>query len=228
VRWRHPTFGLLYPEDFVPLAERVGLIRSMTRLVIELAIEELARLDASGNHLQMSVNISRYDLIDEALPSHIVSLLAARQITPQRLTLEITESSLGDDPEHSRASIERLRACGIRISIDDFGVGYSSMSQLLQLPVDELKIDKTFVLALGVDHRARAVIAATIDLARALDLALVAEGIEDSEALKAVHEMGIDIAQGYFIACPFTADQLDEFLMHPSRIVEKATWPTTG
>jgi diguanylate cyclase (GGDEF)-like protein len=223
VRWRHPRFGLLYPEDFVPLAERVGLICSMTRLILELAVEQQARLDDAGHRLQMSVNISRFDLIDAGLPSFIVALLDRYGIEPSRLTLEVTESSLGEHPTRSSESIERLRERGIRISIDDFGVGYSSMSQLLELRVDELKIDKSFVLALGHDHRARAVIGATIDIARALKLTLVAEGIEDSATLKAVHDMGIDIAQGYFIACPFTQRQLDEFLMHPSTIVQRET-----
>jgi len=225
VRWRHPTFGLLYPEDFVPLAERIGLINSMSRLVLELAAEELVRLDRAGHRLQMSVNLSRHDLLDEGLAAFIDEVLANNGVAAARLTLEITESSLGEDPALTKASIERLRARGIRISIDDFGVGYSSLSQLLELTVDELKIDKSFVLALSTDERARAVIGATIQVARALHLDIVAEGIESSQSLKAVHELGIDIAQGYFIACPFTTDQLDEFLMHPDSIVAHASGP---
>ena len=221
VRWRHPRFGLLYPEDFISLAERVGLIHDMTRLVLDLAICETARLDGAGHHLQMSVNLSRSDLVDEGLASFIGGLLDRYGVAPHRLTLEITESSLGEDPVHSAKCIESLRAQGMRISIDDFGVGYSALSQLLELTVDELKIDKSFVLALETDFRARAVIGATISVARALGLTIVAEGIETSESLKAVHDLGIDVAQGYFIACPFTSDQLDEFLLAPSSIVEE-------
>ena len=139
-----------------------------------------------GDQLQMSVNISRYDLLDDELPDLVARLLHDGGVDPTRLTLEITETSLVEEPAHSRRSIERLRAQGIRISIDDFGVGYSSMSQLLQLSVDQLKIDKSFVLALGADDRAKAVISATIELARALGLTVVAEGIENLHSLSVV------------------------------------------
>ena len=212
VRWRHPAFGLLYPDDFVPLCERTGMIRSLTRTVIELAVEELARLDRQGLALQMSANISRFDLLDDELPEYVDVVLSRHRVAPERLTLEVTESSLSDDPARATRSIVRLRERGIRVSIDDFGVGYSSLSQLLELPVDELKIDKTFVLALGVDARARAVVSATVELARALGLTVVAEGIESSTSLRAVTELGVDIAQGYFVACPFTSTQLDDYL----------------
>jgi diguanylate cyclase (GGDEF)-like protein len=212
VRWRHPTFGLLYPADFVPLCERIGMIRSLTRRVIELAVTELARLDRTGRSLQMSVNISRLDLLDDELPGYVDVVLAQHRVSPERLTLEVTETAISKDPTHAATSIVHLRERGVRISIDDFGVGYSSLSQLLELPVDELKIDKSFVLALGVDARARAVVTATIELARALGLTVVAEGIESSTSLHAVAELGVDVAQGYFVACPYTSSQLDAHL----------------
>jgi diguanylate cyclase (GGDEF)-like protein len=212
VRWRHPTFGLLYPADFVPLCERIGMIQTLTRRVIELAVTELARLDRDGQSLQMSVNISRLDLLDDELPGYIDVVLAQHRVAPERLTLEVTETAISKDPSHASSSIVRLRESGLRISIDDFGVGYSSLSQLLELPVDELKIDKSFVLALGVDARARAVVTATIELARALGLTVVAEGIESSTSLRAVTELGVDVAQGYFVACPYTSAQLDAYL----------------
>jgi diguanylate cyclase (GGDEF)-like protein len=217
-RWRHPTFGLLYPCDFVPLAERTGLVHALTRAVLERAITELARLRRGGYELQMSVNISRHDLLDDELPDLIARLLARHGLAPGWLTLEITETCLVEEPAHSKQSIERLRAQGIRISIDDFGVGYSSMSQLLQLAVDELKIDKTFVLALGVDDRARAVISATIELARALGLTVVAEGIESLHSLAVVSSLGVDLGQGYFVAVPFTSRQLGDFLANPAAV----------
>jgi diguanylate cyclase (GGDEF)-like protein len=212
VRWRHPTFGLLYPDDFVPLCERTGMIRSLTRTVIDLAVAELARLDATGYRLGIRVNISRVDLHDEELPGYVDVVLARHGVAPERLTLEVTETSLSEDPDRTRRSIVRLRERGILVSIDDFGVGYSSLSQLLELPVDELKIDKSFVLALGVDARARAVVTATVELARALGLTVVAEGVESSTGLHAVEELGVDVAQGYFVACPFTSAQLDAYL----------------
>jgi len=212
VRWRHPTRGLLYPDEIVSLAERVGLILPLTRAVLEQAIGEASRLDRGGHQLHMSVNITRYDLLDDQLPNYVDQLLEENNFPSRRLTLEITESSVGEDPENAKRCIEELRDRGIRISIDDFGVGYSSMSQLLDLPIDELKIDKSFIFALGSDRRARAIVSSAIELARALDLTLVAEGIETSASLKMLEEIGADIGQGYFIAQPLTSLQLDKFL----------------
>jgi EAL domain-containing protein (putative c-di-GMP-specific phosphodiesterase class I) len=212
VRWKHPSRGLLYPDEIVSLAERVGLILPLTRAVLEQAIGEASRLDRAGHQLQMSVNITRYDLLDDQLPSFIYQLLAKHQFPPSRLTLEITESSIGEDPENAKRCIEKLRERGIGISIDDFGVGYSSMSQLLNLPIDELKIDRSFIQALGSDRRARAIVRSAIELARALDLTLVVEGIETCENLTVVREIGADIGQGYVIAQPLSSSQLDKFL----------------
>jgi diguanylate cyclase (GGDEF)-like protein len=212
VRWKHPTRGLLYPDDIISLAENVGLILPLTRAVLEQSIVETRRLDRRGHRLQMSVNITRYDLLDDRLPSFICQLLEENDVPSSRLTLEITESSVGEDPENAKRCIEELRERGIGISIDDYGVGYSSMSQLLDLPIDELKIDKSFVQALGVDRRARAIVSSAIELARALDLTLVAEGIETSANLKILEGLGADIGQGWVIAQPLSSAQLDKFL----------------
>ena len=164
----------------------------------------------------MSVNICRYDLIDEQLPAYIDELLERNHLPPDRLTLEVTESCLGDDPAGVKRSIQQLRARGIRISIDDFGVGYSSMSQLLELPIDELKIDKSFVLILDADHCARAIVSATVELARALNVVVVAEGVENATTLESLRRLGADVAQGFHIALPLTPNQLDTFLGQPS------------
>jgi diguanylate cyclase (GGDEF)-like protein len=212
VRWKHPTRGLLYPDDIISLAERVGLILPLTRAVLEQAIVEARRLDGAGYRLQMSVNITRYDLLDDQLPSFIIQLLEKNGVPSSQLTLEITESSVGEDPENAKRCIEELRERGIGISIDDYGVGYSSMSQLLDLPIDELKIDKSFVQALGVDRRARAIVSSAIELARALDLTLVAEGIETAANLEILKEIGADVGQGWVIAQPLSSGQLDKFL----------------
>jgi predicted signal transduction protein with EAL and GGDEF domain len=216
VRWNHPTRGLVYPDEFIPMAERVGLIIPLTRVVLRKALTEMVRLDHRGHRLNMSVNISHLDLIDEKLPSYITILLEEFGVEPQRLTLEVTESSLGEDPVRARRSIDQLRALGVRISIDDFGVGYSSMSQLLEMPIDELKIDKTFVFALENDVRARAVISSTIELGRALHVTVVAEGIETFSHHQLLRTLGADIAQGFFIARPKTSQQLDAYLSSPA------------
>ena len=217
VRWQHPTRGLLYPESFVSLAERTGLIPELTRAVLELAIEEAAELDSLGHVLQMSVNISRYDLVDEALPSFIDELLDRYHVAHHRLTLEVTESCLASDPEHVSRSIRNLRMRGVRISIDDFGVGHSSMSQLLELPIDELKIDKSFILALQTDKRAGAIISSAVELGRALNLTIVAKGVESAHSLALLQRLGTDVAQGYQIARPLTAAKLHQYLIEAAQ-----------
>jgi diguanylate cyclase (GGDEF)-like protein len=212
VRWKHPSRGLLYPDEIVSLAERVGLILPLTRAVLEQAIVEASRLDRAGHQLRMSVNITRYDLVDDELPSFIYQLLEKYEFPSNRLTLEVTESSVGEEPESAKRCIEKLRDRGIGISIDDFGVGYSSMSQLLNLPIDELKVDKSFVQVLGSDRRALAIVRSAVELARALDLTLVAEGIETPTNLDILEEIGADIGQGWVIAQPLASVQLDKFL----------------
>ncbi|HEY5303074.1 MAG TPA: EAL domain-containing protein [Acidimicrobiales bacterium] len=218
VRWNHPTRGLIYPDDFIPIAERVGLIVPLTRVVLRKALSEMVRLDSTGHRLNMSVNISHLDLVDEKLPNYVTMLLMEFGVDSERLTLEVTESSLGEDSIRTRRSIEQLRALGVRISIDDFGVGYSSMSQLLELPIDELKIDKTFVFALESDVRARAVISSTIELGRALNVTVVAEGIETFSNHEMLRALGADIAQGYYIARPKTSEEVDEYLALPASL----------
>ncbi len=217
VRWQHPTRGLLYPDEFIPLAEQVGLIVPLTHTVLDLAVAELARLDHAGHSLQMNVNISQWDLTDLRLPYVLDRVLQSYKILPQRITLEVTESSLSRDPVRAKQSLERLRTAGVRISIDDFGVGYSSMSQLLELPVDELKIDKSFVLALESDPRAISLIRSMIEMARALGLVTIAEGIESASNYDALQLVGADIIQGDFVARPLTSAQLDDFLIDEGR-----------
>ncbi len=211
-RWHHPEHGLLYPDRFIPMAERSGLMPLVTRAVLDLAIAEAARLDRGGRHLEMSVNISQHDLVDADLPDYIEQVLALHGFPHERLTLEITESAFGSDPARAERCVQELRARGLRIAIDDFGVGYSSMSQLLGLAIDELKIDRSFVFELCSDPRAQAIVRSAIELARALGLTVVAEGIEREDVLDALQGIGADIGQGYFIARPLTSEQLDAFL----------------
>jgi EAL domain-containing protein (putative c-di-GMP-specific phosphodiesterase class I) len=160
----------------------------------------------------MSVNISQWDLLDPQLPDSISRLLEWFHLPADRLVLEVTESSLTQDPALAKRSIERLRSLGVKISIDDFGVGYSSMSQLLELPVDEIKIDKSFVLALDTDSRAISLIRSMIEMARALGLTIVAEGIESSRSFDSLSNVGADVIQGNFVAYPLTSAELDTFL----------------
>jgi len=212
VRWPHPSLGLLYPDTFISLAEQNGLMPQLTSAVLDMAVGQAARLDRAGHHLGMSVNISRYDLVDEDLASNVDGVLALHGFPPERLTLEVTESALGGDPKRAERCVRQLRTLGVRVSIDDFGVGYSSMSQLLGLAIDELKIDKSFTLALTSDPRAQAIVRSTIELARALSLTLVAEGIETEEALRTLQGLGAEVGQGYLFARPLPSEQLEEYL----------------
>ena len=218
VRWPHRSLGLLYPDSFIPLAEQNGLMPLLTSAVLDMAVGQAARLDRAGHRLGMSVNISRYDLVDEDLARNVEGVLSLHGFPPERLTLEVTESALGGDPERAERCVRQLRSLEVRVSIDDFGVGYSSMSQLLGLAIDELKIDKSFTLALTSDPRAQAIVRSTIELARALSLTLVAEGIETTEALLTLQGLGAEVGQGYLIARPLPPEQLEEYLAQPADV----------
>ena len=212
IRWNHPVRGMVPPDEFIPLAERVGLIPAITRAALELSIHQLATLSAAGRRLGLSVNISALDLVDDDLPAYIARTLAAAGVPPELLTLEITETALCGDPARAEHTLGALRAGGMRISIDDFGVGYASLSQLLRLPLDELKIDRSFVTAVDRDRKAQAVLGATVELGRTLGLEVVAEGVETPEELAEVARRGVDVAQGYLLSRPLPGDQLARFL----------------
>jgi diguanylate cyclase len=209
VRWRHPTRGLLFPDSFVPLAERANLILGLTRAVLAQAISYHAE---HFSQLNVSVNISHRDLVDDDLAGYIAELLSVHHFPPSQLTLEITETALAHDPERAAHSIAQLRHAGIRVSIDDFGVGYSSMARLLELQVDEVKIDKSFVLATLKDSRAISIIRATAQLAAALDLHVVAEGIESGQMLGQLARAGVHSGQGFFISRALPGDEFVAFL----------------
>ena len=209
VRWEHPTRGLLLPDEFVPLAERAGLVPGLTRAVLAQAISFHAE---RCPHVGVSVNISHRDVVDDRLADYIADLLEIYGYPAGKLTLEITETELAHDPVRAARSIANLRAAGMRISIDDFGVGYSSMARLLDLEVDEVKIDKSFVFAISDDPRAIAIIRSTVELAAALGLAVVAEGIESADVLTQVMRAGVDVGQGYVITRPLTGMDYLEFL----------------
>jgi diguanylate cyclase (GGDEF)-like protein len=202
LRWPHPELGLLFPDDFIPLAETVGLISAITRVVLDEAVAHLATLRAEGHELRLSVNVSACDLVDEALADHVGTVLERHDVAPDLLTVEITETALASDPIRARRTLVALRSAGVRVAIDDFGVGYSSMSQLMELPVDELKIDKSFLVHLDDDVRAQAILSATIELGRSLGLHVVAEGVETRAALETVARRGVETVQGYFFSRP--------------------------
>ncbi len=182
VRWNHPTRGLLYPDAFLHLVEESRLMPTLTRVVLAKALDQVAAWHAHGQPLTMAVNLSASSLVDSDLPRQVAAMLAARNISPHALQLEITEEFLMADRDRARSILTQLRNTGIQISVDDFGTGYSSLSYLRDLPIDELKLDRSFVFPMAQCDRTAALVASTIALAHSLGLRMVAEGVETSAA----------------------------------------------
>ncbi len=208
VRWQHPRHGMLPPDEFIELAEVSGTIHWLTRNVSERAAEEMKPL-LESRQLELSVNLSTRNLYDSNLVIWVSELMERQGLPAGALCFEITESQLMDDPDQSMTMLRDLRALGIRFSIDDFGTGYSSLSYLRQLPIDEVKIDKSFVQHLSEDDT---IVRAVIDLGHGLGLHVVAEGVEDPHTRDLLTEMGCDSAQGFYFSAPLPAADLIDFL----------------
>jgi diguanylate cyclase len=208
-RWQHPSRGILEPAMFLGLVADAGLMGPFTMDVLDQAFIQQARWSEQGYDLGVSVNISAASLRDEELPDKIAALIATHSVLAARITLEITEDCFIADPEQALLVLERLRALGVKLSIDDFGTGFSSLTYIRRLPVTELKLDRTFLSGASQDKRAVSVIRSTIDLAHSLDLRIVAEGIENLDDLVLVDDLGCDAAQGYLIGRPLPAELFD-------------------
>jgi EAL domain-containing protein (putative c-di-GMP-specific phosphodiesterase class I) len=205
VRWNHPERGLLFPDVFLPLAEQAGLMRRLALRVLERSLRDLAEWRACGHDLSVAVNLSVYNLQDVALPEQVEMLLDSVGVPPDALILEITEDVLMADAARSQQVMAGLRRLGVRLSIDDYGTGYSSLSYLRALPVDELKLDRSFVSNLTSDERAAAIVRSTLQLSVDLGMDMVVEGVEDAATLAALRAWGCKLAQGYHIARPMPA-----------------------
>ncbi len=212
VRWQHPEHGLLGPDEFIPLAETTGLIRPLTSYVLQTALDQCRTWRDAGHDLSVAVNVSARCLLNLDLPVEIASLLATYTIAADRLVLEITESAIMNDPVRALEVLNRLHALGVRLSIDDFGTGYSSMAYLKNLPVHELKVDRSFVTHMRQQQSERVIVRSTIDLAHNLGLRVVAEGVEDKETWQELDLLGCDTIQGYHLAKPMSASTLDTWL----------------
>ncbi len=207
VRWQHPHRGLIQPDDFIPLAERTGLICELTRFVLHEAIRQCAEWRRGGIGITLAVNLSARDLQEAQLAELVASYLAEHDVPPASLEIEITESVIMTDPARALAVLTQLHAMGVGLSIDDFGTGYSSLAYLKKLPVDTLKIDKSFVMSMVQDDSDAAIVHSTIDLAHHLGLKVVAEGVENQAVWDMLADWGCDVAQGYFLGRPqATAD----------------------
>ena len=215
VRWQHPTLGMVPPDRFIQIAEQTGQINALTRWVFLEALRQYQAWQAQGLSLSIAINISAENLKDEQFYDFICSTLIARTIPAKAITLEVTESALVDDPAAAIALLARFKAFGLHLSIDDYGTGYSSLAQLKQLPVHELKIDKSFVQKLQHDDDDKIIVRSTIEMAHNMGLSVVAEGIEDQYALQWLADHHCELAQGYYISRPQPADSLTPWLLEP-------------
>ena len=208
IRWAHPTRGIVAPVDFIPFAEQTGYIRSITNWVLANAIAQCATWRSDGIPMNVAVNISARDLMDPELPDRFSLLLKRHNCAARWITLEITESAILEDPGHAIRNLEKLHTIGCKLAIDDYGTGYSSLTYMRRLPVDELKIDKSFVIGMANDQSNSVIVRSTIDLAHNMGLAVVAEGVEDEETLERLRSLGCDAVQGYFMSKALGANEI--------------------
>jgi len=221
VRWKRPGAGVLPPDRFIPLAEQTGLIRPLTRWVLNTALAQCRAWREGGLDVNVAVNLSMRNLQDAGLPALIDELLDRWQVPAEMLKLEVTESVIMANPTRALEVATLLRERGVALHLDDFGTGYSSLSQIKRLPLRELKIDRSFVLHLAADEDDAAIVRSTIDLGHNLGLVVVAEGVENRETWDLLREAGCDVAQGYFVSHPLSGKRLEEWL-------RSAAWHEAG
>jgi diguanylate cyclase len=212
VRWQHPEQGLLAPGAFVEAVEQTPMIRALTLRVLERSIAQCACWRRAGRDLTVAVNLSVRNLLDPTLPAEIAGLLSAYRLPPAALKLEITESMLMSDPEGVLATVAALNTLGVCFSVDDFGTGFSSLAHLKNLPIDDLKIDRSFVSPMLADESDLIIVRSTINLGHDLGLRVVAEGVEDAPTLNRLAALGCDLVQGFYISRPLSADAFSDWI----------------
>ncbi|WP_191487457.1 putative bifunctional diguanylate cyclase/phosphodiesterase [Pseudomonas sp. FEN] len=215
LRWQHPQFGMVSPAEFIVLAERTGSIQTLTRWVVEEGIRQLSEWSQRGLCLQLSLNISADDLLGSDLVDRVLALLQAHRLPAEQLIFEITESAVMREPEQALKVLHRLRECGISLSVDDFGTGYSSLAHLKRLPVQELKIDQSFVRDLDETSEDAVIVRSTIEMSHNLGLKVVAEGVEYAHSLRLLERWHCDTAQGDLISQPLTAAAFEAWVAVP-------------
>jgi diguanylate cyclase len=212
LRWHHPRFGAITPDEIIPLAEQTGLIKPLTLWVLTHAIRDCSQWLQSGIDVAVAVNLSVYNLQDTGFVSQVQDRLNNYDLPARHLSLEITESAMMANPTHAVEILTLLDGMGVRLAVDDFGTGFSSLAYLKQLPVDELKIDKSFVLQMTEDENDAVIVRSTIDLAHNLGLRVVAEGVESQDVWDLLEILGCDEAQGHFMSRPLAAAQIEQWL----------------
>ncbi len=212
IRWQHPTRGLVPPSGFIPLAEHTGLIRPLTRFVLDEALGQSKRWEREGESVSVAVNLSMRNLHDPTLSSEVAELLRKWDLPGDRLTLEITESAIVPDPARAKVVVEELSALGVTISIDDFGTGYTSLAYLARLALDQIKVDRSFVLNMHADPNDAAIVRSIVTLGHDLGLEIVAEGVETRAEFDELARLGCERVQGYYISRPLPADEVSRLL----------------
>jgi diguanylate cyclase len=229
VRWHHPARGMVPPDSFIPVAENTGLIMPLTLRTLELAIGQARVWSDVGTPVQVAVNLSPRCLLEVTFPTMVHDLLRRHGLPAELLRLELTETTIMADPARALGVLSQLKALGISLSIDDFGTGYSSMSYLKRLPVDELKIDRSFVMEMLADRDDAILVRSSIDLGHNLGMSVVAEGVEDEDTLGVLRELGCDVVQGYHLGRPMAAEALTDWFVQratSSHLPDGATAPT--
>jgi len=207
VRWQHSKHGIIPPNEFIPMAERTGIIKDLSKFVIENVLGQIAEWQKMGMKISVSVNLSAQDLLDPDLPDVLAGLLASHEVSAAQLVVEITETTIIADPEMALQVMFRLAEMGVKLSIDDFGTGYSSLSYLKKMPVSEIKIDRSFIMEMMDNINDDVIVKATIGLAHNLGLEVVAEGVEDQEAVDRLKELNCDTLQGFFFSKPVPPEE---------------------
>jgi len=208
VRWQHPVHGLVSPDKFIPLAEKIGAIEQLTKEILDLAIQQSRQWQTQGLFIKISINLSAQNINSLQLPEQLRSLVRNNSLDPSMIVLEVTESALMDNLTTSLDILTRLRLKGFQLSIDDFGTGFSSLSQLHKIPFTELKIDQSFIAKITSDPESLAIVETCIMLGHKLNMQVVAEGVETQDVLSLLTKMGCDIVQGYYLARPMSAEAL--------------------
>jgi EAL domain-containing protein (putative c-di-GMP-specific phosphodiesterase class I) len=202
VRWQHPTRGMVPPMEFIPFAEQTGFIRHLTLWMLEEAARQWQQLQPASGLLRVAINLSTRDLMDPDFAAKVDALLARHSVPHEGFCLEITESAIMDDPQRAEVTLNQLSDSGYKLSIDDFGTGYSSLAYLKRLPVNELKIDKSFVMGMEHSESDAQIVRSTIDLAHNLGLSVVAEGVENAAVYQLLGSLNCDEGQGYYMSKP--------------------------
>lgn len=213
LRWDHPERGFIEPDEFIPLAEQTGLIKPLTYWVLKQALSQCSQWNSMGYPLSISINISAQCLYDDLLTRHLSHEIGALELNPRNVILELTESDIMNDPMRAKYVLSEIRKIGASISIDDFGTGYSSLAYLKQLPVSEIKIDRSFIVEMLEDNNDKTIVQTIINLGHNLELSVVAEGVETQDAYQILKQQGCDIAQGYYINRPLLAHDFEKTLL---------------